>query len=327
MDTILPWHQQDFAYLVDRKNLNKFPHAILLNGASGIGKLLLAKNIAALLFCEQTEQAAVPCGTCDACMLLRANNHPDLLVVQPEEPGKAIKIDQVREVIADLSNTSHRGGYKILIIEPAELLNVAAANALLKTLEEPAPYTVIILVAAHPRMLPATIRSRCQMLSIDTPKYLDAEAWLRKQMPEADATLLLALAENAPLKALSLAQGDFLRRRQEFLVGLDECWQGKNGVAQMVTHCLDWEIEEFLLIMLYAVTDVIKIKFNDKCHLVNQDQIARFTTFAIKANLGKLFAYQDHLYKLRRCYLKKISLNHQMVMENLIIEWLQLLAN
>ncbi len=323
MQYTFPWHEQAWQYLVNRKNLDSLPHAILIGGMSGIGKFIFAKNFASLLLC-QDKPAATPCGTCDACRLLQANNHPDLLVVQPEEEGKIIKIDQIREVITDLNNTSHQGGYKILIIEPAELLNIAAANALLKTLEEPAPHVVIILVTSHPKMLSATIRSRCQLLSMAAPKYLAAEAWLKKQIPDADAALLLALAENAPLKALNLAKDDILLRRQEFFIGLDDFWQDKISLISMVAQCLDWDLAEFLVVLMYLVDDMIKIKFNVVQGIVNRDQVVRLTNFATKASMEKLFSYKDHLCQLRRYLFNKINLNQQLIVENLIITWANL---
>jgi DNA polymerase-3 subunit delta' len=225
-------------------------------------------------------------------------------------------------VIANLNNTSHQSGYKVLIIEPAELLNIAAANALLKTLEEPALHTVIILVSSCPGILPATIRSRCQILSIDVPKYFVAEAWLKKQEPNADAVLLLALTENAPLKALNLARNEMLSKRQEFFAGLDALWQGESSLIQVVSQCLGWELDEFLTILMYIISDIIKIKFNAARGVMNLDQIARLNDFAAKIDMHKLFSYKDHLYELRRHLFNKINLNRQVVIENSLIAWM-----
>ena len=100
-------------------------------------------------------------------------------------------------LITELNNRAHFAGHRVVIIESADLLNIAAANALLKTLEEPHEGMIIILISAHPAVLLATIRSRCQMILIDTPKYFVAKEWLQQQLPEENIDLLLALAENA----------------------------------------------------------------------------------------------------------------------------------
>lgn len=326
MNSILPWHEQAWQYLVNRRNVGSFPHAILIKGKRGIGKLSLAKNLAALLLCQAGLRKSIACGECDACILLKADNHPDLVMVQPEEQGKAIKIDQIREVIADLNNTSHQGGMKVVIIAAAELLNVAAANALLKTLEEPALHTVIILISDHPMMLPATIRSRCQTLLIHTPKYFVARKWLEEKMPDADASLLLALAENAPLQALNLANDSVLLRRQEFFSGLSALSQGKISLMQVTTKCLDWGLDELLLVLMHIASDLMKIKFSANQNVVNKDQIEMLTDWAKKVKMNKLLAYKDRLDEIRKLILNKINLNQQMAVENLIIAWMDLLV-
>ncbi|MBU0744924.1 MAG: DNA polymerase III subunit delta', partial [Gammaproteobacteria bacterium] len=281
---------------------------------------------AALLLCTESLNRTEACGKCSSCLLLRVDNHPDLVVVEPQEKGKAIKIDQIRDLIADLNNTSHQGGYKVVIIESAELLNIAGANALLKTLEEPSSQTMIILTSAHPMMLPATIRSRCQTLSIYAPKYFVAIEWLKKQAPYADADLLLALAENAPLKALSLVESDVLAQRQRFFEDLYDLQQGKISSVQMTTRSLDWGLDNFLVTLIYVVSDLIKIKFGTDLNIVNQDQLEKLRGFAAKTTINKLHAYKDHLYKIRRHLTNKININQQLAIENLLINWLQVFS-
>lgn len=319
-----PWHEQAWQYLLNRRGIGKFPHAILLRGKDGVGKSFFARNLAALLLCQGSVAKIAACGTCGSCILLRANNHPDLIIIQPEEQGKMIKVDQIREMIIDLNNTSHQGGMKVVIIEAAEMLNVAAANALLKTLEEPALAAVIILVSANSMLLPATVRSRCQTLLIPTPKYFVAQTWLKEQLPNADSDLLLALTENAPLKALDIAASSVLLKRQEFFKIFYDFLQGKVGVSQMVEHCLERSLDDVLVILMYIVRDLVKLKFAISISkLVNRDQIEGLTNFAAKADINKLFFYQEHLDSLRRHLFNKINLNQQLVIENLMIKLLE----
>ena len=326
MHHVLPWQQQKWQYLVKRRNASQLPHAILIKGREGLGKSYFAQSLAELLLCQRSLDRVEACGECDACQLLQASNHPDLIIIRPEEQGKAIKIDQIRELILDLNNTSHQGGFKIVIIESAEMLNVAAANSLLKTLEEPDPHTIIILVTAHPMGLPATIRSRCQTLTMDTPGYFVAENWLKQQIPEADIKLLLSLAENAPLKALDLTKEEGLHKRQEFFSHLDELQQGKISSVQMAAKCLNLGLDNLLITFMYIVSDLIKIKFATTENIANQDQIEKLTSFAGKTSISKLFAYKDQLVVLRQHLANKINLNPQLIAESLIIGWMVLLC-
>lgn len=325
MHHILPWQQQQWQYLLNRRNTRKLPHAILLKGMAGLGKSNFAKSLAELLLCQSSLSSDHACGACDACQLLATHNHPDLVIVQPEESGKTIKIEQIREVITNLEHTSHQGGYKIVMIESAELLNIAAANALLKTLEEPAPDTIIILISAYSIMLTATIRSRCQILAMDAPKPKVALEWLRLQLPESsNLELLLALASNAPLKALEIAQSDLLTKRAEFFHALDDLDQNRISSIQMAAQGLNWGLGNLLVTLLYIVGDLIKVKFKVNDYIVNQDQLEKIGDFAARVDLGKLFAFKDHLYVVKRHLANKINLNQQLTIESLIITWQQL---
>lgn len=147
-------------YLLTRLQQNNLPHALLLVGDISSNKSEVANNFAKTLLCTQQ----TICNACRHCQLIVANSHPDFYRIQPEEKGKAIKIDTIRELIEKLNQTAQQNSYKIAIIEPADALNIAASNALLKTLEEPPTNTIILLLTENPSSLSATIRSRCQIL-------------------------------------------------------------------------------------------------------------------------------------------------------------------
>ena len=324
MQEILPWQQKAWQYLLARKKLDKLPHAILINGADGVGKGFFAKNFASFLLCQNSQDNTIACGKCGSCELYKTDNHPDLIIVGPDDKGKSIKIDQIRGLIAELSNTAHFNGHRVVIVESADLLNVAAANALLKTLEEPFGNTVIILVSAHLAMLSATIRSRCQTVLLDTPKYFVAKEWLEKQLPEEDVELLLSLSENSPFKALDLASGEGLSKRQKFLGDILELEQGKINSVQMVKGNLKFGLENSISIFIYLVSDLIKIKLGATGNIVNRDQVTSLNNLVAKTTLEKLFFFKDSLYELRRHFARKINVNQQMAMENLVISWLEL---
>src|SRR3990167_5981854 len=159
----------------------RFPHALLCLGPTGLGKVNFAKTLAMTLLCDIEKPAA--CGQCRSCLLFQAGNHPDFYELSPEAKSKSIKIDQVRELIAALSQTSSRPRGQVALIHPAELMNRACSNALLKTLEEPSGSVVILLVANQFGALPATIVSRCQRLVFTPPPIEQATLWLQQQLP------------------------------------------------------------------------------------------------------------------------------------------------
>ncbi|MDR1057804.1 MAG: DNA polymerase III subunit delta' [Coxiellaceae bacterium] len=324
MQPILPWHQSMWQYLVDQRNIGKLPHALLIQGLPGVGKTVLAKNLAALLLCQKSLGNNIFCGECSSCILLQADNHPDFILVQPEEQRKAIKIDQIREIIVELNNTSHQGGMKVVIIESAELLGIAAANALLKTLEEPATGTLLVLISSYPLLLPATIRSRCQMVSIDIPEYSIACNWLKQEVPGADIELLLSLAENAPLKALGFVKEGILQKRQEFFNNLYALQESEISLEQMITKSIAWGLDNLIITFMYIINDLVKCKLAVAENIINKDQKEKLCFYASKINMDKLLYYRDKLYELRTCLMHKINLNQQLVIENLIISWLQI---
>jgi DNA polymerase III subunit delta' len=189
-------------------------HAYLIHGASGIGLEAFAGAWGRALLCETPRASGQACGQCASCQLNAAGNHPDLTLLTLEEEEETdskaakvateIKIDQVRAFTEGVNLGTHRAGRRVVIVTPAEALNLPAANALLKTLEEPPEGTVFLLVTtALSRLLP-TIRSRCRLLPVATPDAKVASAWLTQQ-GIADAHRWLASAHGAPLAAARLA--------------------------------------------------------------------------------------------------------------------------
>jgi DNA polymerase-3 subunit delta' len=200
----LPWQEQQWAWLLELSASARLPHALLLAGPSGTGKAGFAAHFAKLLLCS--DRGSQPCGSCRHCRLVAAASHPDLVRVQPAEPGKGIRIDQVRALREFCAARPHQSGWRVILIEPAEALNASAANALLKTLEEPGAETLLLLVTHEPGRLPATVRSRCRLLRFAAPDGRTGLAWLRHRLSDAaDAGALLQAAGGRPLRALALA--------------------------------------------------------------------------------------------------------------------------
>ncbi|MFX1762066.1 DNA polymerase III subunit delta' [Paraburkholderia sp. A1RI-2L] len=233
---IYPWQSGDWERLQQLRS--HWPHALLLHGQAGIGKLQFAQHLAKGLLCESPQADGQPCGACPACTWFAQGNHPDYRIVLPEAlaglagqtgaddkedakadkgdadegkktraPSKEIRIEQVRALLDFTGVGSHRGGLRVVVLYPAEALNVAAANALLKTLEEPPAGVVFLLVSARIDRLLPTIISRCRQWPMSTPAPDGAQAWLANQ-GVGDPAGLLAEAGGAPLAALALSQDD-----------------------------------------------------------------------------------------------------------------------
>ena len=201
----------------------QLPHALLITGQRGIGKFDFARAFAASLLCENPLPDQQACGACLACNWQGQGNHPDFRLLQPDaladegveladpggkkKPSQQITIDQVRALDDFLHVGTHRQGVRAILINPAEAMNRATANSLLKSLEEPTPSTLFILVSSEPERLLPTIRSRCQTFPIPKPETALAEAWLR-QSAVADAAHWLSLAGGSPLLAVELGSND-----------------------------------------------------------------------------------------------------------------------
>jgi DNA polymerase-3 subunit delta' len=193
------WLKPQITALKAARAADRLPHALLIHDVAGAGGDWLARWTAQLALC--TNPSAAPCGGCVSCKRVEASQHPDLILVQPTDDSKQIRIEQVRELASELALTAHQGGYKVGILTPADAFNRFAANALLKTLEEPPARTLLILVASMPSRLPATILSRCQRLAVRSPKRAESVAWLEASVGAGDWNSVLDTLGEAPFLA------------------------------------------------------------------------------------------------------------------------------
>lgn len=252
---IYKWHETQFQQLTQRAGA--LPHALLLRGPAGIGKRDFAAAIAKGLLCEQPVTALTACESCQACRWFDGASHPDCRLLQPEiaeasddeEPTdkkkkRDISIAQVRSLADFINISAHRNGAKVVIIQPAEAMNSNAANALLKSLEEPPPGVQFLLVSDRPHLLPATIRSRCQQIALPSPTAADALTWL-KQKGVSQPELALAQAGGAPLLAAELDNPDYWSARRQFIDGLasrnfDALALAERCATQPIPQIINW---------------------------------------------------------------------------------------
>lgn len=253
-NSMFPWQLANWRQL--QQLSASLPHAILFHGAEGTGKVAFAEQFAQSLLCDARSPDGHACGNCASCLWFVQSNHPDYRCVRPEAletaiaddgetadadsgkksakasktPSKDIRIDQIR-ALADFMNIStHRHGLRVVLLYPAEALNAPAANALLKTLEEPPPETVFVLVTHNPDRLLPTILSRCRKFALTMPPQPQALAWLQQQgVP--DAAMWLAEQGGAPLAAQALASGAGREALDEFLQQLAR--PGIDGALKM----------------------------------------------------------------------------------------------
>ena len=202
----LPWlkaHQHDFNDSLMRSRLG---HAPLIHGPAGLGKRRLARWLVARILCLEPTDSQ-PCGRCRSCQLLQGQTHPDRFIAAIPEDKTQVTVDVIRELSRGLQLTPAVGPSRVGLLEEADRMNQNAANALLKTLEEPAPSAWLVLVSDRPEVLPATILSRCQKVAVHPPQTEHGLDWLRAEMPQAESerlALALEVAGGAPLRAKEL---------------------------------------------------------------------------------------------------------------------------
>ncbi len=200
-----PWLSEHWSFFNQRLEQGRLGHALMVAGPAGTGKKAMADAMVAKLLCTElsSELNSAACGQCRSCKLLVGGAHPDRFDIQPEEDSEVIKVDQIRALISSLDLTTSISNRKVACIHPAETMNIAAANALLKSLEEPAGDTVLILVCHDMSRLPVTIISRCQTISVRQPDRETAINWLTTTTAAsaADSSIALEAAGGSPLRA------------------------------------------------------------------------------------------------------------------------------
>lgn len=329
--TPFAWHRDPLSRLAaDREHL---PHALLLQGPGGIGKAHFARALAAAALCESPREG-LACGVCPSCHWFSQGNHPDFREIVPEaaadddeeaaegdggKPEKAkslvIKIEQIRAVADFVTLSTHRAGWRALVIRPAEALHPAAANALLKTLEEPPPRTLIVLVSDRPARLLATIRSRCRKLALPAPPAEAALAWLAEQGLD-DARGALAAAGGAPLLARDLDAPEEAELRRRVLT---ELARPSGADVLGFPPAIDrTTLERAIHWMQTWVHDLVRVRFA-AAPRHHPQQAAALQARARGASLEGLFALDRELAGARR--LASHPLNPRLVVEHLLMTY------
>ena len=324
MAEAFPWQQALWQQLAGRP---QHAHAYLLHGPQGIGKRALAERLMALLLCQRPADLQA-CGQCKSCMLLAAGSHPDNYVLEPEEADKPIKVDQVRDLVSFVVQTAQLGGRKVVLIEPVEAMNINAANALLKSLEEPSGNTVLLLVSHQPSRLLPTIKSRCVQQACPLPSATQSLAWLSTALPECDELErleLLSLAAGSPLAAVSLQAQGVREQRALVVDGVKKLLKQQQSPSQLAEAwnaiplllLFDWFCDWSNLVLRYQLTeDEEGLGLNDMRKVVQY--------LAQKSGQGKVLEIQDWILAQRQKVLAKANLNRVLLLEALLASWAML---
>ncbi|MGZ8903554.1 MAG: DNA polymerase III subunit delta' [Methylobacter sp.] len=323
LEPLLPWQQQNWNHLCNYRLQKRIPQALLITGHKGLGKLQLAHQFAFSLLCEKPQASGLCCGHCHSCLLLNAGTHPDLIQIMPDEPGKPITIDQIRNLITQLTLKPQFDYHRVVVINPADLMNIKSANAFLKCLEEPTERTIIVLITDKPTYLPATIVSRCQKLSITAPDKQTVLTWLKQQTSQDNAELLLSLAQDAPLLALNYGNNGNITVR-------NNCFNTWIAIAQQRSHPVviaeNWyKLPESPLIFWITswIIDLIKCSYQAKPNsLYNPDLFESLQKLSQKLDLKALYKLYDLLLITRQRL--DTQINKHIMYEEILIQWAEI---
>jgi DNA polymerase III subunit delta' len=314
----LPWLLQPWRFVGHYLQTGMLPQALLLTGPEGMGANLLAHMFAGRLLCHQPV-GDFACGMCPACKLFDAGNHPDAIKLVPEEPGKAILIDQVRALIATLSLKPQYSAHRVVTIVPADKLNRAAANSLLKTLEEPDARTLLLLLTHNPASLPATIRSRCQSLVVDGPDRRQAADWLKPRLADQAALdTLIAMAAGSPLRALELAGSELPQLRLRFFNAWRSLLLKKADALQCAEQWQKTPCETLLAWLRSWTADLVRLSMVAEAAVIeNADLVQELNALSSDLNLRALFRFYEHLGRALLSLAGQA--NRQLVLEEVLI--------
>lgn len=327
INQVYPWQAAVWRHLnLDHQRL---PHALLLHGREGVGKYSFARSFSQALLCTNKNEDGTACKQCSSCNWFNDESHPDFRLLSPEQATEVeddvvntkktkkktqISVAQIRDLNDFVSLSSHHSsGLRIILIHPAESLNLASANALLKMLEEPAAGVVFILVTHHlPRLLP-TITSRCQKINMPIPDENQALTWLAEQGVQ-NAKQQLAYLEGSPIKV-------FLEQTQ--LNQFEKIWKLLSLGRQLEPHIaapilIETSVETGIIAIQKWIYDIVAIKLGQQARYHLQYTKA-LQALAEKVNLSRLFDMQKSTNELRK--LAQHPLNHELQMESLLLEY------
>ncbi len=321
---VYPWQSGLWNDLIKRHQQQGLPHALMFTGVWGIGKHALALQTARWLLCTRRieQQAGVACGECHSCRLWQAGNHPDFMECKPEDGSRQIRIDGVRKLNEFLMQTPQISACQVVNLHPVEVLNANAANALLKTLEEPPGESFLLLETERLGSVMPTIRSRCQRLALATPPHQQAIDWmLANGCDPAAAEQALRMNQMAPIAALQWVQQQRHEQHQTWLQQLQQWSNGALPLDAMVTIWKNDELADVLAWLGQLAADLMRAHMGaDTTQLLEPEVLGCFDAATLQP--AKLIALHDRINKaLGQLQSGASFFNRQLLLESLMIEW------
>lgn len=311
-------HERPIALLKAALSHGRLAHAYLFHGEASIGKLLTATRLAQALNCEHPSPAddQDSCGLCRSCLQIAARTHPDYVVIEPDQElaMPQIKIEQVRDIEHQFIYRPLMGERKICLIDDADRLTIGAANALLKTLEEPPGHGLFILISSRPQALPVTIRSRCQSLRFTPPAQTQVEAALilKREIPPADARFLALFTEGRIGEALTADLADLRARQRECLELVAPATLKSTTALLSASESLakaDRGVE-ILSWLSRWIRDVVLVHVgSDQDYLLHLDQLDQLRRYAQQADVGMLLDLLKEIERIEQQATRHLNLH------------------
>jgi DNA polymerase-3 subunit delta' len=337
---ILPWQTSDWNRLTS--NTDRLHHGILIHARSGTGMREFVFALAQFFICENQDQTTrSACQVCQNCRLFLAGSHPDFHAVTSEfetvtgrisllsaysnryqdakerekksKPSRVISVEQVRKLISRFSTHTHIASTRVALIMPADRLNINAANALLKLLEEPPDQSILILATSQTARLPKTILSRCVLFPLAAPNREQSLHWLEEYIPEELRIPALDLSNNEPLNARVMVEAKQLEDRQNYLEGLISTLENRIYPLDLAAKVAKMEFDNVLLWFAQFVRELVVWK------AVGQKPLWGDTgpVDPARISLDRLYALYDRINHYRK--ISRGSVNEQLAMEDLLI--------
>ncbi|MGH1537260.1 MAG: DNA polymerase III subunit delta' [Gammaproteobacteria bacterium] len=320
---IYPWQTDNWHQAIRYLNDNRLAHAVLLSGPAAIGKLGFALSFVQRLNCTSPTIDNHACGECKDCHLFVARTHPDVRLINVDDDlektkVEQVKIDDIRDINQFMTLSRQQGNYKIVCINYAETMNVNAANALLKTLEEPPENSILFLISHRAETLLATIKSRCQIWKFKLPDEEQSLIWLNQQQKQDDWHALLQVAGNRPLLAQELQESGLGKNRAEYYSELGLFLHGKISLAKVSVKLQDEQLERLVSWQQAWCADLIRCHYhNQPVTLENPDIRRSLHSLVGRVDLHSLFRFMDKLIELRR--FSSAPLNKRLFIEDMLI--------
>ncbi|WP_431222690.1 DNA polymerase III subunit delta' [Serratia sp. L9] len=322
-----PWLNTAYRHLVGQYTAGRGHHALLLHAAPGNGDAALLYALSRWLICQQ-RNGEKSCGECHSCRLMLAGNHPDYHVLAPEKGKSSLGIEPIRQLIETLNSHAHQGGAKVVWLSQAELLTEAAANALLKTLEEPPANTYFLLGCRETSSLLATLRSRCFYWHLASPDEQLGLQWLSRQgvgNPN-DRLTALRLHDGAPIAAEQLLQPEHWQKRLALCNALSTALPQCDMLLLLPVLNHD-DVADRLHWLCALLLDAMKCQQGAASYILNQDQLALVQQMASRLSSASLQQITQQWLNCRHQLLSIVGVNRELLLTEQLLSWEQMLGS